>query len=133
LHKRVSDYRISASVEKNILNISAILRAVPVWKNLKNADGYRMSIVVLFADFTENKLEKTVVSGSVTGFGSAFSPLNVINEIPEFAKEYAILLMVDACEKGKPVDQHNSKGARVVKVGVVNQLTFNSQQNQKYG
>jgi len=119
LHLLLSDYRVDDSLTDATLHILFKPNHNPVWRKIKYINACRVSLYVLFADLANQQLEKQVVRGPVTKLSASLEPLQADITVPSFAKEYAILIMVEGCMEGKPVGLEHVNGMRVVKTGVV--------------
>ncbi|MGV3510246.1 MAG: hypothetical protein ACO1N7_13220 [Sphingobacteriaceae bacterium] len=108
--------RASIDEERRMLTILLESTSRPDFKR-KFVDGYRISTIAVFPDFTTNYVESMVVESEVISLSLACEPLSFNFYISENADQYLICLKIEAFENARLCSGHATKGMRIVDAG----------------
>jgi len=110
---------LNTSINKNVMRIKLHLDRTPIWQKVKYLDGYQVSIIALFVNMVQLRVEKVVMNGPVVSMKSKPEPMKFEVRVPKRAKEYVLLMKVEGAEQGKLIELGHVRGMKVMEVGYV--------------
>lgn len=116
-----TEYKIQLVEKEHALCIGLFLKKHPQWLHLhwKHTFQYRLSMIVVYPDFSGGSFIKEVSNGPITEFTAPVEPLSFEVAIPDGADRYLVFMLAEVWEHGKAVTMTHTKGMRVVGMGQV--------------